>query len=328
MNKNKSRILYVKRFLAQHTDEEHPATIADILAHLADLGIEAHHRTVAQDIEQLIEAGVDVVCNKGRKNEYFTGSVLFDTPELKLLVDAAQASKFLTAKRSRALIDKLLSLTSRHQADSFRRSLYLDRQIKPKNESAYINADMLITAINTGRRVRYMYIEYTPDKKKVYKHNRRVYEISPWTLVWNNDSYYIIGHSESHGKAATFRVDRIAAPKLVDLPAVPAPEGFDLAAYVQSVYQMYEGPVTDVTLKCENALMKTIIDRFGEDVRTDVADAGHFYAKVSVAASKTFYGWVFGMDGGIKIEAPAEAVEAYRAMLERTKSFAVEIRRN
>jgi len=324
MAEKKSRILYIKQFLEEQTDEAHPATINDIMLYLSDKNISASRKTIAQDIDLLIDAGVDVVCNKSRSNEYFIGDRYFETPELKLLIDAAQASRFLTAKRSRVLIDKLLALTSRNQAENFANGLYLTQQVKPKNEAAYITADLLMTAINTKRRVQLMYYEYTPDKKKKYKHKRRVYEFSPWAFVWNNDSYYIIGYSENHGKDISFRVDRIAAPKLTDIPAVPAPKDFSLADYIKSVFQMYDGKMLDVTLKCENSMMKTIIDRFGEDVKTNIADPKHFYAKVSVSASKTFYGWIFGMDGAITIESPDEAVDAYKAMLIKAKTFVPE----
>ena len=317
MIEKKNRILYIKRFLEEQTDEEHPATVANILAYLSGIGIVAHHRTVMLDIEQLIEIGVDVVCNKGRQNQYFIGDVLFEMPELKLLVDAAQASKFLTAKRSRTMIDKLLSLTSQHQAENLKNSLYLEKHIKSKNETAYMTANLLLAAINTSRRVQFKYIEYTPEKKKEYKHGQRVYELSPWAFVWDSDRYYILGHSKHHGKGVKFRVDRIAAPKLTNLPAIPAPEDFDLAAYVQSVFQMYDGTQTDIILKCKNDMMKTIIDRFGEDVKINNADTEHFYASVSVSVSKTFYGWIFGMDGAIQIVKPAEAVKEYRDMLNR-----------
>ena len=164
-----------------------------------------------------------------------------------------------------------------------------------------------------------MYIEYSPGKEKTYKHGQRVYELSPWHFVWDNDRYYIIGHSKHHGKAVKFRVDRMTSCKVTELPAIPPPKDFDLAAFVRSVFQMYDGPLLDVTLKCKNEMMKTIIDRFGEDVKTDIADPYHFYAKVKVAASKTFYGWIFGMDGAVRITAPAEAVKAYQDMLNRAK---------
>jgi len=317
----KNRILYVKRYLEEQADETHPATVADILAYLTDMGITANRRTIMLDIEQLMEAGIDVVCNKSRQNQYFIGDILFEIPELKLLVDAAQASKFLTAKRSRALIDKLLSLTSTHQAEVLRDSLYTDRHTKPVNEIAYITTDILLTAINTKRRVQFMYIEYSPDKQKTYKHNRRIYELSPWHFAWDNDKYYVIGHSESHGKPAKFRVDRIAAPKLTNIEALPTPDEFDLASFLRAVFQMYDGTLLDVTLRCENAMMNTIIDRFGYDVNTVKSGAGHFNATVSVLASKTFYGWVFGMDGSIEIVAPTEAVSAYSDMLSRRMTF-------
>ena len=118
-------------------------------------------------------------------------------------------------------------------------------------------------------------------------------------------------------------MDRIAAPKLTEVDAVPMPEDFNLAAFVKSVFQMYNGPLLDITLRCDNAMMKTIIDRFGEDVQTKIADPGHFYAKVSVLVSKTFFGWLFGMDGAIRLVALAEAVEAYRAMLGRAANASI-----
>jgi predicted DNA-binding transcriptional regulator YafY len=235
-----------------------------------------------------------------------------------LLIDAAQASKLLTAKRSNALIEKLLTLTSRHQAENIKRDLYIDSLVKPENEAAYITIDKLLTAINTNRRVHFMYIEYTPKKEKIYKHGQRIYEFSPWSFAWDNDRYYIIGFSKHHDKAITFRVDRIAAPKLTEIPSIPMPEDFNFSDFIKTTFQMFEGPMLDVTLKCKNESMKSIIDRFGEYVETSIADAEHFYAKVKVSASKTFYGWVFASDGDIMITAPDEAVKAYQDMLKRT----------
>jgi predicted DNA-binding transcriptional regulator YafY len=163
-----------------------------------------------------------------------------------------------------------------------------------------------------------------PGKKKIYKYNQRVYKFSPWHFVWDGDKYYILGYSENHGKAITFRVDRITSPELTEIDAVPPPENFNLAAYVKTTYRMFDGPLMDVTLKCRNEMMKTVIDRFGEDVHTEIADSEYFYAKVSVSASRIFYGWIFGMDGAVEITAPDEAVKSYREMLNRAKTFVVE----
>jgi len=242
----KSRILTVKRFLEEHTDEAHPVTIADILAYLEAEGITASRKPVAQDIAELIVSGVDVVCNPGNPNVYFIGDRHFELPELKLLVDAVRASRFIPSRKADALIGKLTAMASRHQADELHRSLYAGKPARPIGDKAYITVDLLHMAINAGKKITCKYFEWGADKKKVYKHRRKDYHFSPYGLIWNNDRYYAVGWSDSHGKIITLRVDRIAAPKLTDEGAEPRPEGFDMAFYAESVIQMYDGPVRDV----------------------------------------------------------------------------------
>ena len=162
MSEKKSRIPHLKKYLEEYADELHPAVIPDILSHLSSEGITATRKTIVQDIDLLIESGVDVVFNKSRHNQYFIGDRHFELPELKLLIDAAQASKFLTAKRSRRLIEKLLSFASQNQRLALADGLYFDGHVKPQNEKSYITADLLLTAISTKKRVRFKYFEYTP----------------------------------------------------------------------------------------------------------------------------------------------------------------------
>ena len=318
MSEKRNRILYVKRFLEEQTDEAHPAVISDILAYLEKEGISASRKTVTQDIEQLIESGVDVVCNAGFRHEYFVGDRHFELPELKLLVDAVQASKFITAKKSAALIKKLTAFASTQQAGELNRQLYVDKHIKTENERTYFTVDLLHAAINAGKQITFKYYEYDRNKKKDYKHNRHTYTFSPYALLWNSDRYYAVGYSDKHGKVITFRVDRIATPKLFDAPAVPKPEGFDIKLYTKSVFQMYDGSALQrVTLKCENDLMKSIIDRFGEDVETEILDDGHFTAAVDISVSQTFYGWVFSFGGRIQIFSPDIVASEYFALARR-----------
>ncbi|MCL2083317.1 MAG: WYL domain-containing protein [Oscillospiraceae bacterium] len=307
----KSRILTILRFLETQTDEQNPATLADILTHLQKQGIDAGRKAVLSDIEQLADSGVDVICNKSRELQYFIGDRHFELPELKLLIDAVQASKFIPVKKSKELIKKLTAFASRHQAVDLNRTLYTDKQIKSGNESVFITVDKLHTAIGRGRQIHFKYYEYDQNKKKQYKHKRQIYKFSPYSLIWNGDHYYAVGYSESHGKIITFRVDRIAKPELTGLTAQPKPKDFDPAFYAQKVFQMYDGAMRDVVLKCENSLMKSVIDRFGEKVDTAVLDEEHFEARVSVCASPTFYGWVFSFAGRMEITAPDDVIDGY-----------------
>ena len=188
-------------------------------------------------------------------------------------------------------------------------------QVRPVGDKAYITVDMLNTAESTGKKIICKYFEWGADKSKIYKHKRRDYYFSPYGLIWNNDRYYAVGWSDSHGKVITLRVDRIAAPKLTDTTAVARPKDFDMAFYAEMVINMYDSPVCDVVLRCENAMMKHIIDRFGEGVVTNTQGDKHFTAHISVPASPTFFAWVFTFGGGIKITEPDDVVSSYREML-------------
>jgi predicted DNA-binding transcriptional regulator YafY len=259
-----------------------------------------------------------VVCDTGHRHEYFIGTRQLELPELKLLVDAVQASNFVSAKKSNSLIKKLVNFVSKHQAGELRRQLYTDKHIKTGNERTYITVDMLHTAINAGKQITFKYYEYNIQKAKVFKHGSHTYTFSPYALLWNNDRYYAVGYSDKHKKVVTFRVDRIAKPELSDKAAAPMPKDFDIKLFTKSVFQMFDGAEPQkVTLKCENDLMKNVIDRFGEDIETKILGDEHFLAVVEVSVSPTFFGWVFTFGGRMTITSPQSAVSEYLATVRR-----------
>jgi len=312
----KSRLLCILEYMSLETDEEHPVTIAEITAYLKCAGFDCGWKSVKHDLEQLMDSGIDIICNKGRENQYFVGDRQFELVELKMLVDAVQASRFVSHKRSKALIGKLTAFTSRHQADQLNRYLHIDKQPKTTNESVFYIADVLHAAIGSNKKVAFKYYEYDRNKKKVYKHNRQLYSFSPYGLVWNNDCYYVIGYSDNHNKVIKFRVDRIGSPEVKNEQAVPPPKDFDISSYTKNIFGMFDNaPLCDVTLRCENALMKSVIDRFGEDVETKVSDTEHFCAYVCISASNNFFGWVVGFGGKMEITAPQEVRNGYISLI-------------
>lgn len=314
---NKNRPLYIFKYLWDHTDESHPATTSDIISHLASLGITTTRKTVAEDVAELQESGFDIVCNRSRQNEYFIGSRYMEVAELKMLVDAVQAAKFISPKKSAELIGKVSALASPHQSIDLKRNLFVDGKVKTSNEAVYYSVDALHNAIQNSLAVTFQYIEYTADKKKVLKHNGQKYVLSPYDLVWCNDGYYVVGWSESHDKVVKFRVDRMVRMNVSEKLFRIKPEEYDIAVFCRQVFSMYDGELCKVELKCKNALMKTVIDRFGEDVETMSLENGYFKAVVEVSVSPTFYSWVFTFDGGIKILSPKKVRQAY---IDRLKS--------
>ena len=306
-------LLLLQRYLYEHTDDRHPVSVSDILAFWQEHGIQAGRKSVYSAIEALQSSGMDIVCVKSTQNRYFVGARLFELPELKLLVDAVESSRFITAKKSERLIEKLGKLTSESYAHQLDRHIYMDGTVKPENECIYYSVDKLHSAIQEKRQITFQYFEYTPQKEKVLKHDGYRYQFSPYVLIWSRDYYYAVGWSNKHEKLAQFRVDRMTAVELSNQAAVLAPD-FDPAEYVQKVFGMYPDALRTVELLCDNETMRSVIDRFGEDAATETVDQGHFKVTVEVAPSPPFFAWVFTFCGRIRILSPAEVLDEMRGM--------------
>lgn len=312
-NESQQALLLLRQYLYQQTDEQHPASVTDILAFWQQHGIQAGRKSVYTDIELLQNAGMDIVCVKSSQNRYFVGQRLFELPELKLLVDAVESSRFITEKKSTALIKKLGHLTSTAQAEQLNRRIYMGGTPKPENEGIYYNVDTIHNAVQKKQQITFRYFEYTPKKEKILKHDGYKYRFSPYAMIWNRDCYYAVGWSEKHGKIAQFRVDRMTAVEPLEQTAVQTPD-FDPAEYVRKVFGMYPDNLCTVELLCDNEVMRSVIDRFGENVQTETVDEQHFRATVEVAPSPPFFSWVFTFSGKIRIVSPAAVLEEMRDM--------------
>lgn len=316
---NKKRLMLMQEVLEKYSDEEHPLTTAQIMKILdEEYGMKIHRTTVGKDIADLIEMDVDVQCTRSTQNRYFIGTRYFELPELKLLVDAVASSKFITEKKSHELISKLDRFASVYQREKIKRNIHTESRIKPNNERSFYIVDCINDAINQGKKVQFTYFEYNASKEKVLRNDGKPYVFSPYTLVWNGDYYYVVGFSHKHGKTGTFRVDRIeSTPEILEERAQPVPADFSISEYTKTVFQMYDEQRVTVELTCENEMMKVIIDRFGEDVYTEIIDSEHFKVRTQVSLSPNFFGWLFGFGEKIALTEPDRVVQRYKEMLEK-----------
>lgn len=303
------RIIELLRFLYQQTDEAHAVTVSEMIEYLKSKGIPSVRQTVYTDLEALDTAGIDIVQIKSTQNRYFIGSRIFEYPELKMLVDAVASSKVISAKKSQALIQKLGQLTSIQQAEQLQRLASLSSRVKPHNEKVYYIIDSIQTAILDQHQVSFQYYEYTPEKKKILKHDGYRYILDPYALEWKNDHYYLIGYSHKHKGIAHFRVDRLTSVEPLDSKFQPMPD-FDVAAYTNKMVDMFAAEHAEqVKLLCSNELMRVIIDHYGEDIEISPYDDTHFTVIIEVNPSGTFYGWVFKFMGKIRILSPQSCVD-------------------
>ena len=311
------RVLYMYQLLLQHTDADHQLTTNQIRSIMErDHGITMHRTTVPGDIEILKAAGFDIHVRRSRQNRYYLESSQFELPELKILIDAVESSKFITEKKSRLLVDKLLKLTSEANGAKLKRNLHTSGRVRSANEKGYYIVDAINDAINTGKQISFYYTDFDVTKKPVLRNDGRPYIVSPYTLIWNGDYYYMVGWNHAQEEMRTYRVDRILkSPEILADEAHPVPDDFDVARYTREVFRMYDNQELEkVTLFCHNDVIKGVIDKFGLDITIRKAGKTHFRTTVTVCTSPTFYSWVFQWGSKVRIEGPDAAVEEYKEM--------------
>ncbi len=315
----KQKLLLIKQYLEQYTDEEHPAATADLLAFLASAGVSAERKSIYDDLETLEAFGMDLVrVRRGNVTAWYVGERDFQLPELRLLVDSVQSSRFLTRRKSLELIGKIEKLTSVHQARGLRRQVWVKNRIKSMNESIYYLVDDLHAAIDDNEKIRFHYFNYDPQRVRQLRHGGAWYEISPYALLWDNENYYLVGYDASAGIIKHFRVDKILDLRRTGQPRDGAAvfADVDMSAYANAHFGMFSGQTTSVRMEFDNALAGAVIDRFGAEAMLVPAGDGRFSVTASVAVTEPFFAWLCNFGAQARITAPESAVQAMRKHIE------------
>lgn len=315
----KLKLLYLLKILTEQSDEEHCLSTQALIDALAGYGIKAERKSIYDDIAQLTDFGYDIALVKARTGGgYYLAGREFELAELKLLVETVQASRFLTAKKSRELISKIEKLASKAQAGQLQRQVYVANRIKTANESIYYIVDDIHRAIQRNEQISFQYLEWNLDKALVPRKGGKTYRVSPWALTCKDENYYLIAHDEEEEKIKHFRVDKLGYIKVLEgvkRQGAELFERFDIADYANKTFGMYGGREEMITLEFENRLIGVVMDRFGKEVSIRRRDGEHFSVRVSVAVSGQFFGWLTGLGMGAKLAAPQEAVDEYREYL-------------
>lgn len=312
-----SKILLILKYLWENTDEKNTVSIADIIRHLSEHGFSSDRKTVVKYIDTLTDFGIDIVKIRKTQNRYFIGTRHFEAPEVKLLIDAVQSSRFIIKQKSKELIKKLSAFVAPNQASVLKRQLYFDSRIKTNNEAIYITSDSIQSAIAEKKKISFQYFDYSIDGKQKLRHHGEQYLVSPFDLIWSNDTYYLVGFHDKKEIVAKFRVDRIKNLIITGIRAVSKPKDYSVAEFFLQEFSMLHGDKCIVTLLCQNDLINSIIDRFGVDVKTTVVDDNHFTITVPVNLSNFFYGWVFSSAGKMKIIEPQQAIDGFQKIIEQ-----------
>ena len=297
------------KILLDKTDDEHSMTVPEMIEELAKVGITAERRSIYDDLEYLKLYGLDICSKKTKTHDYFVGGRDFELPELKLLVDSVQSSKFITYKKSMELISKIEKLTSVPNAKKLHRQVHVSNRVKTLNETIYYNVDKIHEAIADNKQIAFKYFDLNVDKKKVYRKNGDKYKESPVALSWDDENYYLITYKEKYDNYTHYRVDKMEMIELTENDRVLSDKPFDLSAYSKTMFQMFGGEETDVSIEFDNELVGVVFDRFGTDIPIVKKDENHFICHVKVAVSPHFLSWIMSFGKKAKILSPDYVVE-------------------
>ena len=318
----KLKLLYLMKILLDKTDDEHSMTVPEMIEGLAKVGITAERRSIYDDLEYLKLFGLDICSKKTKTHDYFVGGRDFELPELKLLVDSVQSSKFITYKKSMELISKIEKLTSIPNAKKLHRQVHVSNRVKTFNETIYYNVDKIHEAIANNKQITFKYFVLNVDKKKVYRKNGDKYKESPVALSWDDENYYLITYKAKYGNYTHYRVDKMENIEIIDDDRVLSDEPFDLSQYSKSMFAMFNGEETEVSIKFENELVGVVFDRFGTDIRIVKCDDEHFICTVNVSVSPHFLAWIFSFGNRAEIISPDYVInEMYNLVMDVKEKY-------
>jgi predicted DNA-binding transcriptional regulator YafY len=321
----KLKLYRLAMIMTELTDDEHMITMPEIQNELAKYDITADRKSLYDDLAALETLGIEVKGEKvGRKFFYHVSGKHFEIAELKLLVDAIQSSKFITAKKSKELIDKLNKFASKYEADQLNRQVVVQGRVKTMNESIYYSVDDVHRAIAENRQIRFEYMKWDTNKTMVPR-REEPYIVSPWALTWDDENYYLIAYDEEAGCIKHFRVDKLKSIHVLNDKRTGKEQfkEFNLAKYSKMNFGMFHGEETKVKIAFHKDMVGVFLDRFGRDIPIHPSKQVDWYeTSVDVAVSDQFFGWVFALGTNVKLIGPDIVVDQFRREIkERIKLY-------
>ena len=328
-SRQKEKLLYLQKIMLEKTDENHALTINEIRDLLAGYDIHTERKALYDDLRVLETYGLDICRTRGRDTRYFVGSRDFEIPELKLLVDAIQSSKFITHSKSLKLISKLERLVSENDGKQLQREVYVTNRVKTLNEQIYYNVDEIHSAISENKKITFRYMKWAVDfggRQKIIRverHPGKEYLVSPFALCWDDENYYLIAYDGAEDKLKHFRVDKMEKIKIQSekRDGMDRFEKFNLAHYAKSVFSMFGGEECGVKLSVDNDLIGVIVDRFGSDIYIVRESDTSFIVNIRVVLSPQFYAWLFGLGLKARVLSPKKAVDGFKTKIQEESAF-------
>ena len=320
---SKLKLLYLAEIFEKKTDENHYVSATQLCDELAKMGISAERKSIYKDIDVLREYGYDIIHEGSRSSGgYFLGARKFELAEIRLLSDAVQAANFISQKKTNQLVEKIESFASDRQAKVLHSQVYVDNRPKCKNEEIFYTISLLDEAITKGVKVSFTYTRRKITEEFKTAKEDKLFKVSPYALIWSDDHYYVVCNNEKYDNLMHLRIDRIKKLELTDEKARHFSEvsnytrSFDSADYASKLFNMFSGEAKPIEIVCENQLLDTMLDRFGENARIQKVDDNHFLIRTNAVVSDGLAAWVLQFGGRVKLRRPNDLIYSIKMKAE------------
>lgn len=316
----KIKLLVLYDLLCRLTDDNHALNTDEIIALLAEKKIAVSRKILLQDIALLNEYGYEVLTYKKKYHYYYVVNRHFDTAEIALLSDAVQASK-LSATHKQALTNKLMTTMGSFQATDLTAAAHFGTMPQRNNRYIIYTVDTLKQAIVNNKQVSFKYYSLDYQKNRLFHNDGKRYVVNPLVVVWNKDNYYLICYDDRHEGTANYRIDRMtdAQEEPTDRTYRKELAEFDIEKYRQKVFSMFGGDEQEIELQFSSTMLDDIFDKFGEEIHIVKVDDDTFRVKATIQISKTFFAWVVGTQGKMRILSPQPVCEQFNAFVTKIK---------
>lgn len=327
MEPKKLAILRILQILLENTDQDHPLTHEEISRKLEqDYGIEMERKAIGRNIQDLIEmfendamskkSGEEIIISSDRRRGTYVEKRTFEDSELRMLIDAVLSSRYVSAKQSTDLIDKLCSLSNKYFKSHVKNVYSVSEWGKTDNYNLFYNIEIIDEAIERGKIIRFNYNRYEIDKKL---HKNFIHEVSPYQLILNNQRYYLMGCNMKFGTVTYYRLDRITDmeiledSKVKDIKTIEGYEyGIDYKDLAISRPYMYNDKAEKVEFLTNYKMLNQIMDWFGDNFEVEKAENKKIKVSLKVSLNAMEY-WAMQYLNSIEIIAPLKLREKVKS---------------
>lgn len=311
-------IVRIMQILEYYSDVNHPLTQEEIIKKLYDdYGVEAERKAIGRNVQLLQDmfeqdsmnkSATAIVIESDKRKGTYIDKRLFEDAELRLLIDGVLASKHISEKYSKDLIDKLSSLSNKYFKSNVKHVYSVKDWDKTENKALFWNIEIIDEAIERSRQITFDYNKYGADKEL---HKTSSHTASPYQLILHNQHYYLVFLSEKWKNVCHFRVDKITNIEITDNPSTPLrsvsgyANGLDYKKYATSLPYMFTDETEKITFLCDGGVIDQVVDWFGKNINIFNLGGGKYEVTITASPNAMEY-WAMQYLNYVEIKSPAE----------------------